>query len=162
MSIMLIALFALFTTVEASFSSSFAQGYIISDIMDIKIKSNKEISKCYTFPSKFTKDIIIPAESYLYDKNLGFPPLGERLNSPKSSFAIYKRNCEWHHTYFKIYSHSIVPGGFEVISYTTLLTPLTEFIIRLDILAKVLLDILYQSAVIPSTLVTARSASKFS
>ena len=32
------------------------------------------------------------------------------------------------------YSHSIVPGGFEVISYTTLATPLTSLIIREEIL----------------------------
>ena len=32
------------------------------------------------------------------------------------------------------YSHSIVPGGFEVISYTTLATPLTSLIIREEML----------------------------
>ena len=32
----------------------------------------------------------------------------------------------------EFYSHSIVPGGFEVISYTTLPTPATSFIILLD------------------------------
>ncbi len=31
------------------------------------------------------------------------------------------------------HSHSIVPGGFEVMSYTTRLMPFTSFTIRLDI-----------------------------
>ena len=35
--------------------------------------------------------------------------------------------------YRKIYSHSIVPGGFEVMSYTTRFTPRTSFTIRLEI-----------------------------
>ena len=34
------------------------------------------------------------------------------------------------------YSSSIVPGGFDVISYTTLLIPLTEFTILFDIFCK--------------------------
>ncbi|SMO77475.1 hypothetical protein SAMN06265379_10798 [Saccharicrinis carchari] len=34
------------------------------------------------------------------------------------------------------YSHSIVAGGFELISYTTRLTPFTLLMISLDTLAK--------------------------
>ena len=34
------------------------------------------------------------------------------------------------------YSHSIVPGGFEEMSYTTRLTPLTSFIIRFEMLSN--------------------------
>ncbi len=33
---------------------------------------------------------------------------------------------------YKAYSHSIVAGGLELISYTTLLTPFTLFIISLE------------------------------
>ena len=35
-----------------------------------------------------------------------------------------------------IYSHSIVPGGFEVISYVTLLIPSTSLIIRVAVSPK--------------------------
>src|SRR3989338_6461615 len=38
--------------------------------------------------------------------------------------------------YVLFYSHSIVPGGLEVMSYTTRLIPLTSLVIRLEILAK--------------------------
>ncbi len=50
---------------------------------------------------------------------------------------IYLRFCN-ELTIFSIiiYSHSIVAGGFELISYTTRLTPLTLFIILFDISAK--------------------------
>ena len=37
---------------------------------------------------------------------------------------------------FDNYSHSIVAGGFEEISYTTLFTPFTLLIISLEISAK--------------------------
>ena len=98
--IILFSLFTLFTNIEASFSSSFEQGYIISDIMDVKTKqskANKEvvILNCFTFitpPSNFTKDIIIPVESYFYS-------LGNTktcvLFTPKSNFTTYKRSCEF-------------------------------------------------------------------
>jgi hypothetical protein len=33
----------------------------------------------------------------------------------------------------RFYSHSIVPGGFEVMSYTTRFTPRTSFTIRFEI-----------------------------
>ena len=95
MSITLITLFALFANIEASFSSSFAQGYIISDIMNVnkEVKTNKEVSNCYTFiasPSNFTKDIIIPVESYLYSSINTIV-----LFTPKSNFTSCKRTCEF-------------------------------------------------------------------
>ncbi len=34
------------------------------------------------------------------------------------------------------YSHSMVAGGFELMSYTTLLTPFTLFIISFDVFCK--------------------------
>ena len=106
MSITLITLFALFANIEASFSSSFAQGYIFSDIMDIKtkqpktnkkLKTNKEVKvlNCYTFrtpPSNFTKDIIIPVESYFYSLSNTKACV---LFTPKSNFTNYKRTCEF-------------------------------------------------------------------
>jgi len=94
MSIILITLFTLFTNIEASFSSSVAQGYILSDIMDAgtKKKCNKEVKvlNCYTYrfpPSNFTKDIIIPVESYFLGNTILF--------TPKSNFTNYKRTCEF-------------------------------------------------------------------
>ena len=56
----------------------------------------------------------------------------------------------------------MVPGGLDVMSYTTRLIPGTEFTIRLEIFDKVSAGIRYQSAVMPSVLVTARIPSKFS
>ena len=56
------------------------------------------------------------------------------------------------------YSHSMVDGGFELMSYTTRLTPFTSLMIRLDIFPNTSFGILAQSAVIPSRLVTARIA----
>ena len=100
MSITLITLFALFANIEASFSSSFAQGYILSDIMDFpnkEVKTNKEVkvSNCYTFrtpPSNFTKDIIIPVESYFYSS---INTKACVLFTPKSNFTSCKRICEF-------------------------------------------------------------------
>ncbi len=54
------------------------------------------------------------------------------------------------------HSHSIVPGGFEVMSYTTRLTPGTSLMIRCDITSSVSYGTRAQSAVIASSLVTAR------
>ena len=88
----IIILFTLFTNIEASFSSSFAQGYLISDIMDVKTKEVKVLN-CYTFripPSNFTKDIIIPVESKLYSLSNTIV-----LFTPKSNFISCKRTCEF-------------------------------------------------------------------
>jgi hypothetical protein len=56
------------------------------------------------------------------------------------------------------HSHSIVAGGFELTSYTTRFTPSTSLAIRLDTRASTSGGKGNQSAVIPSRLVTARSA----
>ena len=63
---------------------------------------------------------------------------------------------------FFFYSQSIVAGGLELMSYTTLLTPFTSLIMRLDIFARKSYGRWLQSAVIPSLLSTARSATTFS
>ncbi len=57
------------------------------------------------------------------------------------------------------HSHSIVAGGFVLISYTTRLTPLTSFTMRDETRARNASGSLAQSAVIPSVDVTARSAT---
>ncbi len=54
------------------------------------------------------------------------------------------------------YSHSIVPGGLLVMSYTTRLTPSTSLTIRFDIRDKSFVSAGNQSAVMPSTLWTRR------
>jgi hypothetical protein len=56
------------------------------------------------------------------------------------------------------HSHSIVAGGFELMSYTTRFTPLTSLAIRLEMWARTSGGNGNQSAVIPSRLVTARKA----
>src|SRR5438270_5708734 len=56
------------------------------------------------------------------------------------------------------YSHSIVPGGFDVMSYTTRFTPFTSFTIRVEIIFSTSGGSATQSAVMPSSELTARMA----
>src|SRR5581483_5922245 len=56
------------------------------------------------------------------------------------------------------YSHSIVEGGFELMSYTTRLIPLTSLTMREEIVARRSCGRRAQSAVMPSRLSTARMA----
>ena len=60
------------------------------------------------------------------------------------------------------HSHSIVLGGFELTSKTTRFIPLTSDVSRVEIRPKTSCGSRAQSAVIPSTLVTARIASTLS
>src|SRR3989304_3949195 len=57
------------------------------------------------------------------------------------------------------YSHSMVAGGLELMSYTTRLIPLSSLMILLEAATRTSCGIFAQSAVIPSTLVTARRAT---
>ena len=61
----------------------------------------------------------------------------------------------------EIYSHSIVPGGFEVTSYTTRLIPRTSFTMRLEIVFNTSYGKGTQSAVMPSSEWTARTAQVY-
>ena len=61
-----------------------------------------------------------------------------------------------------IYSHSIVLGGFELMSYTTRFTPLTSLMIRFEISSRIRYGSFTQSAVIPSWLSTTLRAITFS
>ncbi len=56
------------------------------------------------------------------------------------------------------YSHSIVAGGLDVMSYTTRLTPGTSLTMRLAVRAKRSSGSRAQSAVMKSSVVTARRA----
>ena len=60
------------------------------------------------------------------------------------------------------YSHSMVAGGFELTSYVTRFTPFTSLMTRFEIRASTSVGNGYQSAVMPSRLVTARSATTWS
>src|SRR5690606_3959968 len=55
------------------------------------------------------------------------------------------------------YSHSMVPGGFDVMSYATRFTPGTSLMIRVDNRSNRSYGNRAQSAVIASSLVTART-----
>jgi hypothetical protein len=57
------------------------------------------------------------------------------------------------------YSHSMVAGGLLLISYTTRLIPFTLFMISFEISARKVYGKCAQSAVMPSTEVTARRAT---
>jgi hypothetical protein len=67
-------------------------------------------------------------------------------------------NIPWQN---KHYSHSIVPGGFDVMSYTTRLMPRTSLTILLEIVRRTSYGSGAQSAVMPSSLSTARTAQVF-
>jgi hypothetical protein len=58
-----------------------------------------------------------------------------------------------------LYSHSIVLGGLLEISYTTRLTPRTSFVSRLETQASSSSGSLAQSAVMKSSVSTARTAT---
>ncbi len=60
------------------------------------------------------------------------------------------------------HSHSIVPGGLLVMSYVTRLMPRTSFTMRVAVRVRNAMSKGYTSAVMPSTLVTARSAQALS
>src|SRR5208282_1021824 len=59
------------------------------------------------------------------------------------------------------YSHSIVPGGFDVMSYTTRFTPFTSFTIRVEIVFSTSCGSGTQSAVMPSSELTALTAQVY-
>ena len=59
------------------------------------------------------------------------------------------------------YSHSTVPGGFVVISYTTLDTPEISFVMRLPAFSRISNGSLVHSAVMKSSVETARSATVY-
>ena len=62
----------------------------------------------------------------------------------------------------EIHSHSIVPGGFDVTSYTTRFTPCTSLTIRVAVRLRNSWLKAKLSAVIPSLEVTARKAQTYS
>ena len=72
---------------------------------------------------------------------------------PKPAFDAFK--CRFFN--ISVYSHSIVPGGLEVMSYRTRLTPGTSLQMRLAHRASTSGGKRNQSAVMASSLVTARS-----
>jgi len=72
------------------------------------------------------------------------------------TFRLFKLKNE------ESYSHSIVAGGFELMSYTTRFTPFTLLMISLDILARKSYGNCAQSAVMASVDVTALNATAFS
>src|SRR5690606_39265826 len=76
---------------------------------------------------------------------------GQYIYTYNEYYRKYNRQINSH-----FYSHSIVAGGLELISNTTLFTPFTLLIISLDTLAKNSYGKRLQSAVIPSVEVTAR------
>ena len=59
------------------------------------------------------------------------------------------------------YSHSIVDGGFELMSYTTLFIPLTRFIISFEICPRNSYGRCDQSAVMPSVELTVEADSDY-
>src|SRR5204863_7838566 len=82
---------------------------------------------------------------------------GERSSIRRFAGNVKLRARSWEDWQFsEAYSHSMVPGGFEVTSYTTRFTPFTSFTIRLEIVLSTSCGSGTQSAVIPSSECTAR------
>jgi hypothetical protein len=82
-----------------------------------------------------------------------------------STRAVQKRELGMKMQVYEIqrcYSHSIVDGGLELMSYTTRLMPLTSFTMRDETRASTSCGSRAQSAVIPSRLSTARIAAVYS
>ena len=78
--------------------------------------------------------------------------------TPDDSYSMATFQHIFHYyksTIYKPYSHSIVPGGFEVMSYTTRLIPATSLIIRFETLSKNAWGKCEKLAVIPSIASTA-------
>src|SRR5208282_3316311 len=86
----------------------------------------------------------------------GNRPQGRNLDTPDLKAALARSEAR-----SSFYSHSIVPGGFEVTSYTTRLTPFTSFTIRVEIIFSTSYGSATQSAVIPSSELTARIAQVY-
>ena len=76
-----------------------------------------------------------------------------RIAKPPGCAVFRYIRTDWYH------SHSIVAGGFPVISYTTLPTPLTSFTILDETLPRSLCESGAYSQVIKSVVLTARSAT---
>jgi len=74
----------------------------------------------------------------------------------RSTHKFFSVNPWW--VLLASHSHSIVPGGFEVMSYTTRFTPRTSFTIRFEIVFSTSYGSGTQSAVMPSSECTARTA----
>lgn len=104
----------------------------------------------------FSRDSVVPEQNVLGKQGslLGWP-FGRGPLSARSGWKIEAEGlCQtrWKNTlgtirYGKLsgegifprewgYSHSMVLGGFELISYTTLLIPLTSLVIRVEILSS--------------------------
>src|SRR3990172_6618680 len=89
-----------------------------------------------------------------YDRR--YPPPGNRNHGHEDQqhfqfMFLYKFS---HARSGTVYSHSMVAGCLELMSYTTRLTPRSSLIIRFEILASTSAGMRAQSAVMPSTLVT--------
>lgn len=72
----------------------------------------------------------------------GIPGMGDEMDNPIQQAAQPERQL-WGFVLSMTnlqsqanYSHSMVAGGFELMSYTTRLTPFTLLMISLDILAR--------------------------
>ncbi len=74
------------------------------------------------------------------------------VNKNTNVFILFIKN----NSVLPNYSHSIVAGGLEVISYTTRFTCLTSFTILVEMISRTSHGIRAQSEVIPSMEVTAR------
>src|SRR5579871_2701268 len=105
----------------------------------------------WTFPASPCILDNLVSDGGLNIKN-GLQPFKKTIKAAKTNLIIYSTPC----LLFVIYSHSMVPGGFWVMSYSTRLIPATSLVIRLDMMAKISYGNLHQSAVMASTLSTQR------
>lgn len=127
------------------------------------------ISKMIT--NSYPVDILFVARSFHGDLVETLEPYSqEYTNLPilpvtlrSVSGDIWNVNAKYERSFFILeehpdlsYSHSIVAGGLEVISYTTRFTLSTSFTMRVEIFSRTSHGMRAQSAVMPSMEVTAR------
>jgi hypothetical protein len=115
-----------------------------------------------TFGNSFTTKVIPPGPKPIHPYQTLFH---SGTYAPRFSFrslqitSILFRISTFKFVTFTPYSHSIVLGGFELMSYTTLLMPLTSFTILVEIRSKTSAGSRVQSAVIASSDSTTRTAT---
>ena len=119
-----------------------------------------QIIRMYATPLLFSAPLELTSHTFVYSLKFGAIQ-SVHVRSVSSSGPDSYRN-ENRRLKNGLYSHSIVAGGFELISYTTRLIPFTLLIISFDTFPKNSYGKWHQSAVIPSVLVTARKAIAFS
>jgi len=119
----------------------------------VVVRVMKIISCLCLVPGLFLSTVEVTDQSLLYTMKINISFDVEEMKIPGWEDS---RHAE------PIYSHSMVPGGLEVTSYTTRLIPATSLMMRRTIRSSTSGGKRNQSAVMKSVVVTARRARTWS